>query len=140
MKCLNRHFSHKNREFCCGVPHHSKWNCQPMPKKKKKRQSGRRGSSRNRKPRTSGPGSLNRLMTERDRRRVGRLMINAEIELYAMELENKVKVSVEEFHRRIARLTKKFDVDGGYPNHWAKRRVRDEPIYCLLYTSDAADE
>ena len=120
MKCLNRHFS---REFCCGVPHHSKWDCQPMPKKKKKkRQSGRRASSRNRKPRTSGPGSPNRLMTERDRRRVGRLMINAEIEMYAMELESKVKVSVEEFHRRIARLTKKFDVNGGYPNHWAKTK------------------
>ena len=74
-------------------------------------------------------------------------MINAEIELYTMELERKVKVSVAEFHRRIKRLTEKYDVDGGHPDHWSKRRVRDESIYihdrkkdvCKFFSTKVAD-
>ena len=58
---------------------------------------------------------MNRLMMERDRHRIGRWKIKAEIDQYMRELENKVRVSVIEFHNNICRLTSEYDLDKERP-------------------------
>ena len=122
------HDSNKCFATCCYVPRHTKRNCASVPYWVEG-QPGRSRKSRKPKQRKHGPGTMNRLMTERDRKRIGRWKIREEIDRYAQELENRIRVSVVEFHKNIRRLTSEYDLEDERPTHWSKRRYRDEPIY-----------
>ena len=127
-RSTNLHDSNKCFAICCEMPRYTKHNCASVPYWRES-QPGRSRKSQNPRRRRYGPGSTNKLMTEKNRRRIGRWKIKTEIDRYARELENKIRVSVIDFHNNIRRLTSEYDLDEERPTHWSKRRHRDEPIY-----------
>ena len=138
---------HKCHAICCDhIPPHAKWNCVLAQSWMESRPGNPRGS-RNRRQRRHGRGSLNRLMTKRDRRRIGRMKVRTEIDRYARELEKMVQVSVMKFHNNIRRLLSEYDLDDERPVEWSKRRYRDEPIYknqkrnvCKIFSTNVSNK